>query len=45
MPSPNSDKRAGELAPGRRAIVAEIAEEAATAFDALMGANGGTVCT
>jgi uncharacterized membrane protein len=38
-----ANKEASELEPGRRAIVAEVAEEAAPAFDALMEANGGTV--
>ncbi len=34
-----------ELAPGRRAIVAEVSQETAPAFEALMLANGGRACT
>ena len=33
-----------ELAPGRRAIVAEASEETAPAFEALMAASGGRAC-
>ena len=38
-----ANKDANELAPGRRAIVAEVAEDAEPSFEALMEANGGTV--
>jgi outer membrane lipoprotein SlyB len=38
-----SAKDGGELPLGRRAIVAEVANEATPPFDALMAANGGTV--
>jgi len=39
-----ANKEWNETAFGRRTIVAEVAEEAAPAFNALMEANGGTVC-
>ena len=38
-----ANKNWSDLAPGRRALVAEVTEEAAPAFAALMAANGGTV--
>ncbi len=37
-----ADKHLGGLAPGRRAIIAEVAKDLASTFENLMAANAGT---